>query len=191
MRAPQRSLRSYHLHAAHLRPKKTFHGVRMHAAVAELIVTQEMLQVAQQLADAAAKETKPLFRAKQALITEIKTDQSPVTEADKNAELAMRSIVQQELPQHAIFGEEFGFSPGAGALPSSSKCLLHAGRPFFTPLRTLTVISSVAKKFNFALPLVVGMLLATPALAQLHLHNCVAASATVLHINLLTCCQPI
>jgi fructose-1,6-bisphosphatase/inositol monophosphatase family enzyme len=81
-------------------------------AAAGSVVTEEMLDVAQQLADAAAAVTTPLFRQK--LPIDIKDDKSPVTEADREAEASMRSIIQERLPTHAVFGEEQGFSQGAG-----------------------------------------------------------------------------
>jgi histidinol phosphatase-like enzyme (inositol monophosphatase family) len=41
-----------------------------------------------------------------------KADKSPVTQADREAEAAMREIIRQECPEHGIFGEEHG-SEGA------------------------------------------------------------------------------
>ena len=37
-----------------------------------------------------------------------KSDQSPVTRADKEAEERIRSLIQKEFPYHGIIGEEFG-----------------------------------------------------------------------------------
>ena len=91
----------------------------MRAAATELAVTQEMLQAAQDAADAAASVTVPLFRSRKEMQIEIKEDSSPVTEADKQAETAMRAAVTNALPNHAVFGEEFGYAPGASALPRS------------------------------------------------------------------------
>lgn len=43
-----------------------------------------------------------------------KGDGTPVTEADRNAELALRSDIEQRYPGHGILGEEFGESnPGS------------------------------------------------------------------------------
>ena len=39
---------------------------------------------------------------------EIKADQTPVTIADREAELAIRAILQEAYPEHGIYGEEFG-----------------------------------------------------------------------------------
>lgn len=41
---------------------------------------------------------------------ETKSDQSPVTIADREAELAIRKIIQNAFPEHGIYGEEFGKS---------------------------------------------------------------------------------
>ena len=37
-----------------------------------------------------------------------KSDESPVTKADKEAEECIRSLIQKEFPDHGIIGEEFG-----------------------------------------------------------------------------------
>jgi fructose-1,6-bisphosphatase/inositol monophosphatase family enzyme len=37
-----------------------------------------------------------------------KADRSPVTEADRGAEQAMRVAIHEAFPSHSIFGEEFG-----------------------------------------------------------------------------------
>jgi myo-inositol-1(or 4)-monophosphatase len=39
---------------------------------------------------------------------EHKADESPVTRADREAELAMRRLIEQRFPSHGIVGEEFG-----------------------------------------------------------------------------------
>lgn len=41
---------------------------------------------------------------------ETKSDQSPVTIADREAELTIRKIIQDAFPQHGIYGEEYGKS---------------------------------------------------------------------------------
>jgi Inositol monophosphatase family len=86
------------------------------AAALDMEVTQEMLKAAQDCVDAAAAVTRPVFRSRNAMKVEQKADSSPVTEADKQAEMDMRAVIQKALPTHAIFGEEFGYSPGSGAL---------------------------------------------------------------------------
>ncbi|XEU53163.1 inositol monophosphatase family protein [Tistrella mobilis] len=64
------------------------------------------LPVAFRLADAARAEARRYFRT--AVPVDVKPDQSPVTLADREAEAAMRRILEAELPAHGIFGEEHG-----------------------------------------------------------------------------------
>ena len=49
------------------------------------------------------------------LAIDSKADASPVTEADRNAELAMREIIMEACPSHEILGEEHGLHAGAPA----------------------------------------------------------------------------
>lgn len=49
---------------------------------------------------------RPLFRSR--LIVEAKGDASPVTEADRGAERAMRAHLSHALPAHGVIGEEYG-----------------------------------------------------------------------------------
>jgi histidinol phosphatase-like enzyme (inositol monophosphatase family) len=42
------------------------------------------------------------------LETELKSDQSPVTKADREAELLIRKLITNRYPTHGIIGEEFG-----------------------------------------------------------------------------------
>jgi len=47
-------------------------------------------------------------------VIDAKADASPVTEADRKAEAAMRSLIQQTFPSHGVFGEEEGLTVGSG-----------------------------------------------------------------------------
>jgi histidinol-phosphatase len=47
---------------------------------------------------------------------EIKSDDTPVTAADREAELTIREILQKALPQASIYGEEFGRDGNGGDL---------------------------------------------------------------------------
>lgn len=67
---------------------------------------QEFIDLAHRLADAAGEVVSPLFRQKIDIIS--KDDDSPVTIADRNAEAAMRDIIEQVFPDHGIYGEEHG-----------------------------------------------------------------------------------
>ena len=64
------------------------------------------IAAAEAAADAAGAVIRPLFRS--ALLVEAKGDASPVTEADRQAELAMRALLRERFPDHGIWGEEFG-----------------------------------------------------------------------------------
>ncbi|PNW70525.1 hypothetical protein CHLRE_17g723550v5 [Chlamydomonas reinhardtii] len=71
------------------------------------------VDLAHSLADAAAQVTRKYFRT--SFDVECKSDDSPVTIADKQAEVAMREIIERTVPEHGIFGEEHGLKWGSGA----------------------------------------------------------------------------
>ena len=60
-----------------------------------------------ELAAASAEVILPYF-ANREFGLEMKADESPVTLADRNAELAMRRLIEKKYPSHGIVGEEFG-----------------------------------------------------------------------------------
>jgi histidinol phosphatase-like enzyme (inositol monophosphatase family) len=60
------------------------------------------------LADAAAETTLPHFRANGAIENKGGGAFDPVTEADRNAETAMRTLINATYPDHGIIGEEHG-----------------------------------------------------------------------------------
>lgn len=66
----------------------------------------EFLAAAEAAADAAGEVIRPLFRSP--LLVEAKGDASPVTEADKGAERAIRALLSERFPDHGIWGEEYG-----------------------------------------------------------------------------------
>ena len=63
-------------------------------------------KLAETLADAAAEVIMKYFRG--TFNIDAKSDASPVTIADKEAELVMRSIITDARPDHGIIGEEMG-----------------------------------------------------------------------------------
>lgn len=60
------------------------------------------------IADAAARETLPRFRSQGAIVNKLATGFDPVTEADREAEQAIRAVIRAAYPDHGILGEEFG-----------------------------------------------------------------------------------
>jgi len=67
------------------------------------------LSFAHQLADLAGAAIRPYFQAHGDV--ETKGDASPVTQADRAAEAAMRALITLHYPFHSIYGEEYGSSP--------------------------------------------------------------------------------
>ncbi len=65
------------------------------------------LLFAHELADAADAISLPRFRALD-LVVETKPDLSPVSEADRAAENAVRDLVSQRRQGEGVAGEEFG-----------------------------------------------------------------------------------
>ncbi|HET7412746.1 MAG TPA: histidinol-phosphatase [Pararhizobium sp.] len=61
-----------------------------------------------ELADAAARETLPRFRSRLAIANKMAAGFDPVTEADRAAEEAIRSLISARFPDHGILGEEHG-----------------------------------------------------------------------------------
>lgn len=98
------------------------------------------LALAHRLADAARQVIKPLFR--QGLSSERKADRTPVTEADRAAEEAMRRLIKAEFPRDAMHGEEFGAETGNSGRtwvldPIDGTTAFMAGRPIFGTLIAL------------------------------------------------------
>ncbi len=69
-------------------------------------VSAELIALANNLADAARPIAARYFRTPVAV--DDKADLSPVTIADREAETAMRALLDKHVPQHGVFGEEHG-----------------------------------------------------------------------------------
>jgi len=98
---------------------------------------QDDLLLAQRLADAAGEAIRPFFRARYE--TDFKSDDSPVTQADRAAEAAMRAILEKERPADGIIGEEYGTERGDAERiwvvdPIDGTRSFIAGRPIFGTL---------------------------------------------------------
>ncbi|MGQ2909842.1 MAG: histidinol-phosphatase [Aliihoeflea sp.] len=70
-----------------------------------MYVTPDFLR---SLAAAAAKETLPRFRRPHDVANKLEGGFDPVTEADREAERAIRRLIEADFPDHGILGEEFG-----------------------------------------------------------------------------------
>ena len=68
--------------------------------------TEDFVDLANRLADASRPILRSYYRRK--LDVDIKSDASPVTQADREAEAAIRKLIAARFPEHGIFGEEFG-----------------------------------------------------------------------------------
>jgi inositol-phosphate phosphatase/L-galactose 1-phosphate phosphatase/histidinol-phosphatase len=84
----------------------------MAAPTIEEPLVAELCSFAEELAEAAREQILPFWR--KPLEVEDKDEpgrpepESPVTIADRNAEKAMRALIEARYPQHGIFGEELG-----------------------------------------------------------------------------------
>lgn len=67
--------------------------------------TMEFLR---QIAETAAAETLPRFRTSGSVVNKLEGGFDPVTEADREAERAIRALINRTHPDHGILGEEFG-----------------------------------------------------------------------------------
>ncbi|TPG49230.1 inositol monophosphatase family protein [Roseomonas nepalensis] len=67
---------------------------------------EAMVAAAEAAADLAGAVIRPLFRSP--LLVEAKGDASPVTEADRAAERAIRDHLARHHPEHGVIGEEYG-----------------------------------------------------------------------------------
>lgn len=100
-------------------------------------VSPELVALLHRLADASGAVVSKYFRT--AFHIEGKEDASPVTIADKEAELAIRAILEKERPGDGIHGEEFGSDKGStGYLwvldPIDGTKAFATGRPLFGTL---------------------------------------------------------
>ena len=104
------------------------------------MATRSDFALIHRLADAARDEICPLFRT--AMQSGAKSDASPVTIADRNAEAAMRKLIEAECSADGIHGEEFGVKDGKSARqwvldPIDGTTAFLAGRPIFGTLIAL------------------------------------------------------
>lgn len=102
---------------------------------------RDALAVAGRACDAARAEILPRFRR---IAVETKSDGSPVTEADRAAERAIRRVIGEAFPDDAILGEELGASAGRSQRqwvvdPIDGTIAFSRGIPLFTTIVALLV----------------------------------------------------
>ena len=102
--------------------------------------SQDLIDFAGTLADAARAAIRPHFRTP--VTIDRKSDDTPVTIADRDAETAMRDLITATYPDHGIIGEEFGQVTGTSDLswvldPIDGTKSFIAGKPIFGTLIAL------------------------------------------------------
>lgn len=101
------------------------------------MIDRKLVEAAEAAADLAGGIIRPLFRS--ALLVEAKGDASPVTEADRAAERALRAFLSERFPTHGIMGEEYGTERGDAEYlwvldPIDGTRAFLTGRPLFGTL---------------------------------------------------------
>lgn len=104
-------------------------------------VDPAFIALAERLADAARPVVLGYFR--DGVAAETKADKSPVTVADREAEAAMRALIEAAYPDHGIFGEEMGTSNADAEYvwvldPIDGTVGFATGKPLFGTLIALT-----------------------------------------------------
>ncbi len=77
-------------------------------------IISQSLEVAKKAAKQAELVIKKYYQVDD-LSTEVKSDQTPVTVADKECEQVIRRVIAETFPDHGIYGEEFGRSDNIGS----------------------------------------------------------------------------
>ena len=83
-----------------------------HSTALSAAEEREFVPFMHELIATAFSTIRPLFLRGTTVST--KSDASPVTLADRNAEAAMRRLIERRYPTHAIIGEEHGTKEGRG-----------------------------------------------------------------------------
>ena len=99
---------------------------------------EHMARVAEAASEAARREILPRFRN---VAVEIKGDGTPVTEADRAAERAIRAVLREATPEIGILGEEYGAEGSGGRCwivdPIDGTISFSRGLPLFGSLIAL------------------------------------------------------
>ncbi|UWQ91524.1 inositol monophosphatase [Rhodobacteraceae bacterium M382] len=75
-----------------------------------MLTQSDLVEHATRIADIAADAARGYFRG--ALGIDFKSDESPVTQADKGVEAQVRAYLSEHFPDHGVFGEEEGITGG-------------------------------------------------------------------------------
>ncbi|MFV0645118.1 MAG: histidinol-phosphatase [Sphingomonadaceae bacterium] len=108
-------------------------------------IDSSAVALAGRLADVAGEAIRPHFRPLSGSVrSDRKDDQTPVSEADRSAEAAMRQAIQETFPDDGIIGEEYGVQEGRSGRqwvldPIDGTAGFLAGRPIFGTLIALLV----------------------------------------------------
>jgi len=99
-----------------------------------------LIAAAEAAADVARAVVRPFFRA--GVASDVKSDRSPVTIADRTAEQAMRAVLSERCPDHGVLGEEFGLDRPLATMrwvldPVDGTRAFITGRPTFGTLIAL------------------------------------------------------
>lgn len=107
-----------------------------------------LLAFAEQLAEAARRQTVPRFRATLAVDNKLEAQAGgrafdPVTEADRAAETAIRALIDERYPSHGVHGEEHGLKAADGPYewtldPIDGTRAYISGLPLWTTLIALS-----------------------------------------------------
>lgn len=97
----------------------------------------DLVRLASLMADEAGLIARRYFRTQ--LDIDTKSDQSPVTQADREIELRLRELVAEHRPDDGVIGEEFGATPSKSGLtwvfdPIDGTKSFTIGRPTFGTL---------------------------------------------------------
>ncbi len=101
---------------------------------------ETLIEFANYLADEAGKISKKYFRRK--IEIETKSGEYPVTIADREVELHLRSLIRNNYPEHRIIGEEFANQDGNSKYtwvidPIDGTVAFSTGKPTYTTLIAL------------------------------------------------------
>ena len=124
------------------------------------------------VAAAAAAQTLPRFRQGGAVLNKAKGGFDPVTEADREAETAIRGLIRETFPGHGMLGEEFGRENGDSPFqwvidPIDGTRAFISGLPLWGTLVGLTV-DGRAVAGMMAQPFIGELFYATGVRLQVH-----------------------